>query len=112
MALACVLNHQHFRGRFVSLETAEAILNELAPKDKHLPKAYLENGALNKMDVNFMLAVALKDQLSVPPESVMAVRGVRCRSESKGGQFYAVSVFPLFNQFPVNSLPFDSCPKE
>ena len=40
---------------FMSPETTEAILNELTPIDKHLPKAYLENGALNEIDENFML---------------------------------------------------------
>ena len=110
-ALACVLNHQHFYGRFVSLQTSEAILNELAPIDKHLTKANLENGVLNKMDANFMLAVALKDQLSVPSETAMAVRGVRCCSGSEGECFYADGVFPSIQSIPGEST-IKSCPKE
>ena len=58
-ALACALRCDHFINRFVSLGTAEAILNVLAPADKALPKAFLENGALNSMDANYILASAL-----------------------------------------------------
>ena len=78
-ALACALRCDHFINRFVSLGTAEAILNVLAPPGKPLPKAYLENGALNSMDANYMLAMALAhhDDLGIPPDTVMAVRGIR-----------------------------------
>jgi hypothetical protein len=57
--LACTLRCNHFMNRFVSLSTAEAILNELAPPGKTLPKAFLENGALNSMDANYIVAIAL-----------------------------------------------------
>jgi hypothetical protein len=85
--------------RFVSLSTAEAILNELAPPGKTLPKAFLENGALNSMDVNYIVAMALghHDDLDISPDTVMVVRGIR---PSKSPSFYVVGVFSSFDTLP------------
>ena len=98
-ALACALRCDHFMNRFVSLGTAEAILNVLAPADKALPKAYLENGALNSMDANYMLAMALAhhDDLGIPPDTVMAVRGIKL---SKAPCFDVVGVFSSIDAVP------------
>ena len=93
-ALACALRCDHFMNRFVSLSTAEAILNELALPGKTLPKAFLENGALNSMDANYMLAIALghHDDLDISPDTVTVVRGIR---PSKSPRFYVVGVLFL-----------------
>jgi phospholipid N-methyltransferase len=86
--------------RFVSLSTAEAILNELAPPGKILPKAFLENGALNSMDANNMLANALghHDDLDISPDTVMVVHGIR---PSKSPRFYVVVSFLPLTLFPA-----------
>ena len=85
--------------RFVSLGTAEAILNVLAPAGKALPKAFLEKGALNSMDSNYMLSIALShhDELGIPPNTVMAVRGIR---PTKSPRFYVVGVFSSIDAVP------------
>ena len=99
-ALACALRCDHFMNRFVSLSTAEAILNELAPPGKTLPKAFLENGALNSMDANYMLAIALghHDDLDISPDTVMVVHGIR---PSKSQRFYVVVSFLPLTLFPA-----------
>jgi hypothetical protein len=81
-ALACALR----------CDPLEAILNELAPPGKMLPKAFLENGALNSMDANYILAIALghHDDLDISPDTVMVVRGIR---PSKSPRFYVAGVF-------------------
>ena len=102
-ALACALRCDHFQGRFVTLGTAETILNELAPAGKTLPKAFLENGALNNMEANYMLAVALNNEeyIDIPPDIVMAVRGIR--PDSSTPRFYVVGVFSSIDDVPDNA---------
>ena len=101
-ALACALRCDHFQGRFVTLGTAETILNELAPAGKTLPKAFLENGALNNMEANYMLADALShlQDIHIPPDTVMAVRGMRPGRQIP--RFYVVGVFSSIDDVPDN----------
>jgi hypothetical protein len=98
-ALACVLKSDHFFNRLVSFDTAEAILNQLAPKDKQLPKAYLQNGALNKTGAIYMLEDALKHHhVSVQKDSVMVIcGGFRPKGQPR---FYAVGVFSSIEAIP------------
>lgn len=92
-----------FYNRLVSLDTAEAILNQLAPE------ACLPNDIINKTGTIYMLEDALKHH------NVLVQKGPVCGGFRPKGKphfyFYAICVFSSIDVTPDDKVVCDLCNK-